>query len=680
MIEHYLNGTQVFPAAGEKIQITSENAILTKSGSYTLEVKFPLSIFENRTFFGDLNRTDITKNVTTWDVEIKNNNTTLIIGTATLVKATETEVSLQYVAGNSQVNFWENADKTYIDEYDYNTMEDGRDRVEAWADEYTGFGVKRNLGFGFSASGQKSRQTKFWGIGFFREYDVPISQKDAKFFFGEEGVFAFANVYDEDYEWDDAEPSHNRNGIEEGNGVKFGRIGAYGSRIYYGYALFANCIQPNLLWVIEQVVEKRGYKIERNDIKDWGKISHRNFYGYEIIDGYYTRMIYIASARLTLKIADALPHWTIKEFFEQVEKFFNCTLVFNEEKRTCSFVMNNKVLEGEKFKIEDIVDEHEESISSEVQSEVNIFGSNIKYKDIGKEDAIRCDDATRKKYPTVWGESWGELRDKAMRISKAEWKFYKDKSRNGYTYGWDGSELQAIDHLCSLYRGSEEDLELKIVPARIAEKFYNTGEFLDKPNEGRKYAIIRMSVLTMKNGWKGYIKSTGNIVQEVNGQVQGVGEGNKEDFLPVFFYERHNMNTNNGRANLTICYSNSTANAEITRGISGELFGHSVPVADIYTGKDWKHCLVRENERRDISMALVPGHTPIYQGQMFDGNPKINMEDELQLKFLSISPPNPRAIFIIHNKRYLCSKIEYEIDEKGIDTLMTGYFHEVVEG
>lgn len=663
MTEHYLDGTQVFPAAGEKIQITSENAILTKSGSYTLEVKFPLSIFENRSFFGDLNRTDVTKNVQTWDVEIMSSGVTLIKGTATLIKATEHEISLQYVAGNSQVNFWENADKTYIDEYDYNTMEDGRDRVEVWAEKYiylNGYGAVK-AGLRDIYKGEDGR-TAYYGKMYFWEepqYHRHRSQYD-RFFFGEERVFAFANVYDEDFDWKEDDPSKLKYGISIGNGVRYGLIDAYGSRKYYGLGLYANCIQPNLMWIINQIVTKRGYTLE-NDI-------NRNV-PYDLQD------LYIASARLTLKIADALPHWTIKEFFEQVENFFNCTLVFNEATRTCSFVMNNKILEAEKVKIENIVDEHEESISSEVQSEVNIFGSNIKYKDIGKEDAVRCDDATRKKYPTVWGESVDDLRDKATNTPKAEWRFYRAKDGKGYTFGWNGSELVPIDYLCSLYRGSEEDLELKIVPARIAEKYYPTGEY-ENYNGIIRYALIRMSVLTMKNGWKGYVRADGNLVQEVLGQAQGVGEGDKEDFLPVFFYEGHKMSSNDGYAHHTRHWSDLTDEAT-DMGIFTENFGYPVPVGDIYTGKHWK-CFLPKNEREAQSLALVPGHTPKYHGQVFEGNPKINMEDELQLKFVSKSPPNPRAVFIIHNKRYLCSRIEYEIDEKGIDPLMTGYFHEII--
>ena len=666
MIEHYLDGTQVFPATGEKIQITAENAILTKSGSYTLEVKYPLSIFENRRFFGDLDRTDITKAAKTWEVRIISNGKILMLGTATLIKATKDDVSVQYLAGNSQVNFWENAEKTYIDEYDYNSKEDGRDRVDVWAQDYSdkflnGYGTpKRGRGYRTFES-QGGKRIIFEDIWlFYKENPYKYVKPNNKIFMGVEKEFCFANVYDEDFGWKEDKQYKVIGGITIGNGVRYGREVFSMAEVSYGMTLHANCIMPHLLFIIKQIIEKRGYSIERNDIWKYGN----------------TDDLYIASPRLSLKIADALPHWTVKEFFEQIENFFNCTLVFDEDKRTCSFIMNNTILNSSKVKIEKICDEHEESISNEESSEANIFSSNIKYKDIGKEDVVRCDDNTRKKYETIYGEGQENLRDKAKSVEKAVWKFYRDTQNKGLTFGWDGKNLQCIDYLCSQYRGSENDFELKIVPARTAIYYYNTGE--NNTNSGNtsfRYTVVPMAVLTMANSWKGHYKDTGDLIQEVQGLIQSEGEGTKEDFLPVFYYGGHRLSSGDGRGHYAVVLSGE---GEEIEGMRPEVIGHAVIIGDQYTGKYWRQ-IFESNERKNQSLALVPGHTNIYHGEVFLGNPKINMEAQLQIKFESILPPNPRAIFIIHNKRYLCSKIEYEIDEKGIDPLMTGYFHEVIE-
>ena len=198
MIEHYLNGTRVYPSEEDDIQITAENPMLTQSGSYSLEVKYPLSIFENRDFFGALNRTDTTKGHTTWTVEVKNLEQVILQGTATLIRATEKEVSVQYLAGNSQVNFWNKAEETYIDEYDFNTMEDGRDRVEAWR-AYTSAiwdisEYYNKFVYGNNNNGGRNRVHK--GIHLMWKRTSPYIVQLP--FMGKEGEFAFCTVYDED--------------------------------------------------------------------------------------------------------------------------------------------------------------------------------------------------------------------------------------------------------------------------------------------------------------------------------------------------------------------------------------------------------------------------------------------------------------------------------------------------
>ena len=647
MTEHYLNGVRVYPSVGDDIQITAENPMLTDTGSYSLEVKYPLSIFENRDFFGALNRTDVTKKYTTWNVEVKNLGQVILQGTATLIKATESAVSVQYLAGNSQVNFWNKAEETYIDEYDFNTMENGKDRVEAWRQSIAWlYNRNDNFRFDYNINGKEYLVT---GIRLFAARtnmylpDLP--------FIGKEGEFAFCNVYDEDINLD--KETHSTSFIGIGNST----IWEYDKSLAIsGTGFYLTCIQPHLLWVIKQIIAKRGYNIERNDIE-----------GLE-----YMRYMYIASARQTLKIADALPHWTIKEFFEQVQNFLNCTLVFNEEKRTCSIIFNNQMTNSEEIILDKIVDEHEEEIAKEEKSKDNIFSSNIKYKDIGKEDVIRCDDSTRKGYDTIWGNSYDELRAKAQADSEGKWKFYKNTRYKGYSYGYTAeAELLAIDYLCPLERGSKNYLDIKIVPARTANRYYTTDVTGGHYDGNGTYYIAgqRQNVLTMSNSWGGYEYKYGDLVKVILGQSEGKQKKDKEDFLPVFFYNCHHKGKE--------CRIYFDSNGELNNIVEGD--SRAIRAGDPYTGKYW-HRVLNEDYRKNFCMALVPGHLDIYHGKVFDNMPKLNMEDVLKEEFIYYSVPNPRAVYIIKGKRYLAQKIEYKIDKEGVNPLMTGYFVEILEG
>ena len=59
MIFCLLDGDKVFPSLSSNIKITRENPELKDKGSYTLDVTFPLSVYENKKKFGHLNRIDV---------------------------------------------------------------------------------------------------------------------------------------------------------------------------------------------------------------------------------------------------------------------------------------------------------------------------------------------------------------------------------------------------------------------------------------------------------------------------------------------------------------------------------------------------------------------------------------------------------------------------------------------
>ena len=80
-----------------------------------------------------------------------------------------------------------------------------------------------------------------------------------------------------------------------------------------------------------------------------------------------------------------------------------------------------------------------------------------------------------------------------------------------------------------------------------------------------------------------------------------------------------------------------------------------------------------------ISFAL--DKTPadvVYVGQFHTGGIRVNGKNQRCIKFLCDEIPDPQAIYIFHNKRYLCEKIEIQVTANGIDQVKTGYFYEIV--
>lgn len=126
MIEIYLDGNRVYHDASQQIKFTIENPYITKSGSYTLEVSFPLSIVENRKFFGPIDRVDVAKMPKHYEARMLHENKEFFYGTAILSSVTNENVKLQLLGGNSEINFLQKYESTFVDEIDFEHINTSR--------------------------------------------------------------------------------------------------------------------------------------------------------------------------------------------------------------------------------------------------------------------------------------------------------------------------------------------------------------------------------------------------------------------------------------------------------------------------------------------------------------------------------------------------------------------------
>ena len=62
-------------------------------------------------------------------------------------------------------------------------------------------------------------------------------------------------------------------------------------------------------------------------------------------------------------------------------------------------------------------------------------------------------------------------------------------------------------------------------------------------------------------------------------------------------------------------------------------------------------------------------------GSLHDSGIKIDNKNCLQVKFKSNIIPDPSKAYIIHNKKFVCEKIEMEIKDDEIDKIYVGYFY-----
>ena len=62
-------------------------------------------------------------------------------------------------------------------------------------------------------------------------------------------------------------------------------------------------------------------------------------------------------------------------------------------------------------------------------------------------------------------------------------------------------------------------------------------------------------------------------------------------------------------------------------------------------------------------------------GALHDNGLKIDNKNSLQVKFKSDVIPDPSRTYIIHNKKFVCEKIEMDVKDDQIDKIYVGYFY-----
>lgn len=111
----YLDNTEVITDSSQEIKITRENPYFTLSDSYTLDVSIPLSILQNRKFFGSIQKLEKKREYKEFACRLYCSNSLLMEGTARIVQSTESVVKVQLACGVSALKMSSEQEGTYID-------------------------------------------------------------------------------------------------------------------------------------------------------------------------------------------------------------------------------------------------------------------------------------------------------------------------------------------------------------------------------------------------------------------------------------------------------------------------------------------------------------------------------------------------------------------------------------
>lgn len=419
--------------------------------------------------------------------------------------------------------------------------------------------------------------------------------------------------------------------VNETTGKKYNRIRCYGSPLTC--KMKRSVLQPSLIYVLHQVFNSMGYTVE-NDVYDTSPWNE----------------LYIVNVKRTAKIAGALPHWKISTFLEEFRKLFNAVYIYDE---TAKSVRIESYASVKAFG--SVAPECEPEFSSEYDEDgISYLGSNnIAYGLVSCSDQKYAREIPKEvlnSFDVAVHDTLAEALSAAgaMTVNEKMTTLFLAKNA-GYLYFRKDEQENIGYQVCGFFtplikEGNTTDsntTELKIIPAPMGDS---------KVNESEIDATCMMPCVEGPEWGPVSDEEKITTLQDVLEEDVSVEEDSEDEKMPIAFLA----------AITSAFYYNG--------------------------GNDRFYAVLRSlTDRREsglsnaCSMALAyPGNISEYIGKFHSGLTTIDAKNQYVIKFISDEIPDQRKVYIFWNKQFLCAKIEINITESGFDSMMTGYFYEIL--
>lgn len=619
MITCVINGMAAYPAASQSIKLTYANQYVTDDGEYSYDINFPMSIMDNRRVFHNVSRFDVSKVTQKYnDCKLYVSGRLILSGVGTVISVTEAEIKLQIVGGKSRIKFNDKLTKHYIDEIPFGTA------------DKPGYTVDK---------------------GFSQKFKDKISEiyrlnEDKSEFLGAEGRWCFMPVRDET------------------NDLIANFVGVDRTKKFIGYNapfIMNLAVQPNLMYIFRKVVEYEGYSLKRNDFdcKPWN-------------------LLYIASAYKTRELCKALPHWSSYTFIEEFRKLFNATIVFDDIKKTCSVINASELTTADSVEIEpldeyttDYDEDGSFSTSSTANLEYNLGDSANRdnYEVISKKvfnsfesfhsEELMGSDRQFASTTLLWSE-----KKKRQTIIENYGDYYI------YVEDEDGNKNWKLAGIWSpLIRDSASDdyVDLNISPAAQVVENINFKSGLLEDNYYEKRCLLSIPNDKEPDSKECDIDEDGYSYTSVQDALDDESmldtSEDEQECMNIFFILPGRVQTGDGTNTRLSWVGNKSRWPQFMTDYRinyGYRFSGIAFIDDAY------YSLA-------LCMKSEIGTTCL--GSLHDNGLKIDNKNCLQIKFKSEVIPDPSNTYIIHNKKYVCEKIELEVKDDQIEPIFVGYFY-----
>ena len=379
--------------------------------------------------------------------------------------------------------------------------------------------------------------------------------------------------------------------------------------------------------------------------------------------------------------ADALPHWTVTEFFEKLELFLAGEFDIDHRAKTVTFFLTDKYLQSlPMVELKKVVDEFEAEVTAEDESVDYLGAKNLVFSECDHEmwKYYSCDWFFRlnyvknniesyttltaalaafKSYATWDGSSHrGDKRNKIVYAADVDTYFVvrsvnktlvkeNEKTPNVYKYKCLFQPINLFGGRIIDSSDDADEQEIEFVPAWIDETDDTYGRclFLDFEGSDDDSNASGTTYLGGIDSFKTQVDET--LYQPFSVQMLEGGESDGK----TEYYDKIYLAWWDGAAPYT-----------------GKLpypYVDSVIINDDWSGYRMPHCNLRINDKNSsVNRAYTA----------------INAKKKTTFKFLADELPNPRSTFLIRGKRYICEKITATFTENGMSQLLKGVFYEIV--
>lgn len=396
--------------------------------------------------------------------------------------------------------------------------------------------------------------------------------------------------------------------------------------------------QPYLLYIIEKIFETQGYTCDLSVMRESPYANLLVCNALPAVWGIYN-------------FARALPHWTLTEFIEQVELLFDGLFEFDRVRRTVRFCSTKSTtpIEG-LVRLDKVLDSF--SCKNETSATASAKGYAVRYAECdhrmwkfyscqflidrvenGTLGYVPCDrindamDALRGSEGIATAFNYGDI----YRVgTNPPYKYYCCRTlkvedagdgKHRFTYA-----MQRLN-LCGAPETDEDTRDLKIVPV-----------WLDMLDENSGYVIFlqcpELDYLTYHSD---------DINQSTAEYIASQGEQQ----APTQFFDK------------------------IYAGIWP---GNLMHLTDMHPHIDKYDFTDRNSVVNKVSSLDIAN----FNDERYMGGLSLDKSRKYTFKWLSDDIPDPRALFEIQSRRYVCEKITATFSENGMSQLLKGEFYPVV--